>query len=170
MTPAPVTPLRSKWLASLRALLVAALFAAAILSENACGTGASSDSSGDATDAGGDELNPAWPSSEIAGLQHLGATPIPGGVNFGVYSARATRVELLLFNNPDSATPTKRYLMKQLGEVWNLAVASVPAGEAYGFIAWGPNWPYSSSGSRAPPRGSSATWIRPAIASTPTSC
>ena len=144
MTPAPVTPLRSKWLASLRALLVAALFAAAILSENACGTGASSDSSGDATDAGGDELNPAWPSSEIAGLQHLGATPIPGGVNFGVYSARATRVELLLFNNPDSATPTKRYLMKQLGEVWNLAVASVPAGEAYGFIAWGPNWPYSS--------------------------
>ena len=32
--------------------------------------------------------------------------------------------------------------MARFGDVWNLHVEGVGLGQHYGFVAWGPNWPY----------------------------
>ncbi|OGQ90862.1 MAG: hypothetical protein A2289_06640 [Deltaproteobacteria bacterium RIFOXYA12_FULL_58_15] len=39
----------------------------------------------------------SYTEDEIANLQHLGSTVVDQGVNFGVYSEHATRIELLVF-------------------------------------------------------------------------
>jgi isoamylase len=76
----------------------------------------------------------------------MGPTLIDGGVNFAVYSERAERVELLLFEDPESELPTLREVMANNGgPVWNLHVEGVGEGQHYGYIAWGPNWEYDSS-------------------------
>ncbi len=85
---------------------------------------------------------PGYEDDAIANLDHLGSTLVARGVNFGVYSSRATRVELALFDDPESDRPTRRFEMARFGEVWNLYVEGVGVGQAYGFIAWGPNWTY----------------------------
>lgn len=43
---------------------------------------------------------PSYANSEIEALDHLGATIVDQGVNFSVYSKNATRLELLLFDDP----------------------------------------------------------------------
>ena len=78
----------------------------------------------------------------IANLDHMGPTIIDGGVNFAVYSENADRVELLLFEDPESDLPTKQYELVKSGDVWNGFVEGVGVGQHYGYIAWGPNWPY----------------------------
>ena len=78
----------------------------------------------------------------IEGLDHLGATRVDKGVNFGVYSAHAERIELLLFDDPERDQPTQQFEMARFGDVWNLYVEGVGDGQHYGFIAWGPNWTY----------------------------
>ena len=80
--------------------------------------------------------------AEIERLEHLGPTLIDKGVNFGVYSERAERIELLLFDDPEAAQPTRQFPMERFGDVWNLHVEGIGVGQHYGFIAWGPNWPY----------------------------
>jgi isoamylase len=42
---------------------------------------------------------------ETGGSAPLGATPLPGGVNFSVFSRHATGVELLLFDGVDDVKP-----------------------------------------------------------------
>ncbi|MCA9494008.1 MAG: glycosyl hydrolase, partial [Myxococcales bacterium] len=88
-----------------------------------------------------DELD--WDS--IAALDHLGPTITERGVNFGVYSAHAERVELMLFDDPDADRPTQQFPMTQYGDVWNLYVEGVGSGQTYGYVAWGPNWPYDET-------------------------
>ncbi len=83
-----------------------------------------------------DELN--W--EDIGELKHLGPTLYEQGVNFGLYSARAERIELLLFDDPESDRPTQQFPLTRYGDVWNLYVEGVGAGQHYGYIAWGPNW------------------------------
>ena len=39
---------------------------------------------------------------DIEDMKHMGPTVVERGVNFSVYSANATRIELLLFNDPES--------------------------------------------------------------------
>ena len=87
-------------------------------------------------------LAPGYADADVAALAHLGSTRVQGGVNFGVYSASATRIELALFDDPESTHPTRQFLMTRFGEVWNLYVEGIGLGQAYGFIAWGPNWTY----------------------------
>ena len=79
---------------------------------------------------------------DIGELQHLGPTLFDDGVNFGIYSARAERVELLLFDDPDADRPTQQFEMTRYDDVWNLYVEGVGPGQHYGYIAWGPNWTY----------------------------
>ena len=43
--------------------------------------------------------------NDIANLEHMGPTIVDGGVNFAVYSENADRVELLLFEDPESDLP-----------------------------------------------------------------
>jgi len=78
----------------------------------------------------------------IEQLEHLGATLVEHGANFGVYSMRAERVELLLFDDPEDSLPIQRFEMSRFGDVWNIYVEGIGYGQHYGFVAWGPNWPY----------------------------
>ena len=78
----------------------------------------------------------------IGELQHLGPSVYDDGVNFGLYSGRAERVELLLFDDPESDRPTQQFEMTRYDDVWNLYVEGVGPGQHYGFVAWGPNWTY----------------------------
>jgi len=81
----------------------------------------------------------------IKNLEHLGAMLVDKGANFGVYSSRATRVELLLFDDPEASLPTRRFPMTRFGDVWNVYVEGVGLGQYYGYVAWGPNWDYDES-------------------------
>lgn len=84
---------------------------------------------------------PSLTGPEIEALDHLGSTIVDKGVNFGVYSSTATRIDLLLFDDPEDSQPTRRYEMTKFGEVWNVYIEGIGRGQHYGFIAWGENWP-----------------------------
>jgi isoamylase len=81
-----------------------------------------------------DELD--W--DTIGELGVLGPTVTAKGVNFGVYSANAERVELLLFDDPEAARPTVQFPMTRYGDVWNLYVEGVGAGPALRLRGVGP--------------------------------
>jgi glycogen operon protein len=87
---------------------------------------------------------PSLDLEKVRALEYLGPTIIDRGVNFGVYSERAERIELVLFDDPESSQPTRRFPMEKVpgSNVWNLHVEGIGLGQHYGFIAWGPNWPY----------------------------
>ncbi len=78
----------------------------------------------------------------IESLDHMGPTLIDRGVNFAVYSEAAERIELLLFDDPESELPTQQYEMIRQGDVWNIYIEGLGLGQHYGYIAWGPNWTY----------------------------
>jgi isoamylase len=88
---------------------------------------------------------PSYEASEIETLDRLGATLVDEGANFGVFSSHASRVELMLFDDPDDSKPTRRFEMATFGEVKNLYVEGIGTGQHYGFIAWGPNWEYDEN-------------------------
>ncbi len=85
---------------------------------------------------------PSYAAEEVEALAHLGPTLVDKGVNFGVYSEHATRIELLLFDDPESDRPTRQFPLERFGDVWNVYVQGIGLGQAYGFVAWGPNWTY----------------------------
>ena len=76
----------------------------------------------------------------------LGATIIDKGVNFAVYSKNATRIEVLIFDseNPDTDQPLIHIPMikDENSNIWTLYVQGIGVGTHYGYIAFGPNWPY----------------------------
>ena len=90
-------------------------------------------------------LAPGYTAADVSSLQHLGATRMPTGVNFAVYSEHATKVQLLLFDDPESNHPTRTLELTRYGDAWNVFVEGVGLGTAYGYVAWGPNWPYLAS-------------------------
>lgn len=85
---------------------------------------------------------PSLDGKDVEALLHLGPLQVDKGVNFSVYSERAERVELLLFDDPESVRPTRQFPMERLGDVFSLYVEGVGLGQHYGYIAWGPNWTY----------------------------
>jgi isoamylase len=89
-----------------------------------------------------EEKAPSLSWDDIEALDLLGPTVIDGGVNFSVYSENATRLEVLLFDDPESALPAQQYELARRGDVWNVFVEGLGEGQYYGFVAWGPNWPY----------------------------
>ena len=90
-------------------------------------------------------LAPGYTSADVAALLHLGATRLATSINFSVYSEHATKVQLLIFDDPESNHPTRNFDMSRYGDVWNVFVEGVGVGTDYGYIAWGPNWPYVPS-------------------------
>jgi isoamylase len=90
------------------------------------------------------ELAPGLTAESVMALDHLGPTVTDFGVNFGVYSERADRMELLLFSNPEDSLPIQRFEMTRFEDVWNVYVEGIGYGQHYGFITWGPNWTYQS--------------------------
>jgi len=85
---------------------------------------------------------PSYTVASVAALEHLGPTVVDRGVNFGVYSENATRIDVLLFDGPDDARPTRQFEMSRFDNVWNLHIEGIGNGQLYGYVAWGPNWPY----------------------------
>ena len=72
----------------------------------------------------------------------LGATPSGAGVNFALFSAHATAVELCLFRDPSDGVETERVpLVAGEGGVWHSAVDGIGPGQLYGYRVHGPYAP-----------------------------
>src|SRR6516165_1787294 len=72
----------------------------------------------------------------------LGATVQTGGVNFSVYSKNAARLDLLLFDSPDAAEPSRSIPLEphehRTYHYWHVLVPNLKPGQIYGFKAVGP--------------------------------
>ena len=72
----------------------------------------------------------------------LGATVLPGGVNFSVYSRNASGVELLLVDREDDAPPARVIavdpLANRTSHYWHVFVRGIRAGQLYGYRVHGP--------------------------------
>ncbi|HEY1170257.1 MAG TPA: glycogen debranching protein GlgX [Verrucomicrobiae bacterium] len=80
----------------------------------------------------------------------LGATLMEGGVNFALFSANATKVELCLFDQPDSPTESRVIeLPGRTNQIWHVFVPDLAAGQCYGYRVHGPYEP--SNGHRFNP-------------------
>jgi isoamylase len=77
----------------------------------------------------------------------LGATIVPGGVNFTIYSRSATGVELLLFNREDDVQPERMIafdpVTNRTSHYWHGFVPDVRPGQMYGYRVDGPFDPAS---------------------------
>ena len=68
----------------------------------------------------------------------MGATVEGAGVNFAVFSAKATAIDLCLFS-PDGLRETARIALPERdGDIWHGHVEGLSAGQLYGFRAHGP--------------------------------
>ncbi|RIA55947.1 glycogen debranching protein GlgX [Dichotomicrobium thermohalophilum] len=77
-----------------------------------------------------------------AGLPYpLGATHDGSGVNFAVFSANATRVELCLFDKRGKTEEARLTLPEYTNEVWHGYVNGLRPGQLYGFRVHGPYAP-----------------------------
>lgn len=92
-----------------------------------------------------ENVAPSYKNMSLSGIkQHMGATVVDHGVNFLVFSKNATRMEVLLFDDPESSSPTMRIPLTRIqgSDYWSVYVDGIGEGQYYGYIAWGPNWPY----------------------------
>lgn len=72
----------------------------------------------------------------------LGATWDGEGVNFALFSEHATRVELCLFDGPDSDKDSHRIrLEEQTDQVWHAYIPGLWPGQHYGYRVHGPYAP-----------------------------
>lgn len=69
----------------------------------------------------------------------LGATPLPGGTNFAVYSANATAIEVCLFDAAGEVEMARVALTERTGDVFHGFIPGVVAGARYGLRAHGPH-------------------------------
>jgi glycogen operon protein len=102
-------------------------------------------------------LGPAPPAAAAINALNLGAKydGTQSNITFNVYSSRATRIEVWLYKTPSGAQEVVHYVLTKNAttNVWS-KTASVATLQGtygitgtvyYGYRAWGPNWPYSSS-------------------------
>jgi isoamylase len=75
----------------------------------------------------------------------LGATVVPGGVNFSVFSRNASGVDLLLFDREDDARPGRVISIdpgtNRAYYYWHVFVPGLEPGQLYGYRAQGPSDP-----------------------------
>ncbi|MFN4158232.1 MAG: glycogen debranching protein GlgX [Gemmobacter sp.] len=71
----------------------------------------------------------------------MGATPQGDGVNFAVFSAHATDVELCLFSDDGRRELARVPMEDRDGHVWHVHVDGLMTGARYGFRAYGPYAP-----------------------------
>jgi isoamylase len=108
----------------------------------------------------------ALPAAAAINASGLGASydPTQSNVTFRVYSSRATRIEVDLYASPMGSPEVLRFPLGANGST-NIFSATIPVATLqtagitgpvyYGYRAWGPNWPFSSSWTK----GSSAGFI-----------
>jgi isoamylase len=80
--------------------------------------------------------------ADIEAMEHMGPTVIDGGINFCVYSENAERIDVMLFDDPETDEATHTFTLTARGDVWNGFVEGIGQGQHFGYRAWGPNWPY----------------------------
>jgi len=72
----------------------------------------------------------------------LGATVLPDGVNFCVFSRHASRMELLFFDRPEDGRPTGTVALdpakNRTLDYWHAFVPGVGPGQIYGYRVYGP--------------------------------
>src|ERR1700679_1635671 len=77
----------------------------------------------------------------------LGASVVPGGVNFSVYSRSASAVELLLFDRDDNRQPSRVIpidpVENRTYHYWHVFVPGLRQGQLYGYRVHGPRDPAS---------------------------
>src|SRR5260370_8340753 len=77
----------------------------------------------------------------------LGATVVPGGVNFSILTRNASRVELVLFDQADDARPARvieiEAATNRTLDYWHAFVAGIKSGQLYGYRIHGPFDPQS---------------------------
>jgi glycogen operon protein len=105
------------------------------------------------------------PSQAAVNSQNLGAKydSAAANITFRIYSSRASRVELDLFNAGYGQAELAKYLLTldpNTPNVWQVTVpvsaikaAGISGTVYYGYRAWGPNWPYSASWSKGSSTG-----------------
>ncbi|MCW6034832.1 glycogen debranching protein GlgX [Spirulina subsalsa FACHB-351] len=75
----------------------------------------------------------------------LGATVYPDGVNFCIFSANCTAIELLLFNSPEDAVPARIIPLDPKINCkifyWHIFIRGLKAGQIYGYRVYGPYAP-----------------------------
>ncbi|HZR78964.1 MAG TPA: glycogen debranching enzyme GlgX, partial [Chthoniobacterales bacterium] len=77
----------------------------------------------------------SWPGKPYP----LGATWTGEGVNFAVFSARATKIELCLFDHLDAPKEFARIpLREQTEEIWHAFLPETRPGQLYGYRVTGP--------------------------------
>src|SRR5688572_29038379 len=77
-----------------------------------------------------------------AGLPYpLGATHDGSGVNFALFSANASRVELCLFDDGGRAETARIDLPEYTNQVWHGYIAGLRPGQLYGYRVHGPYAP-----------------------------
>ncbi len=72
----------------------------------------------------------------------LGATPDAAGVNFAVFSAHATGIDICLFDADGETERARIRLPERSGDVWHGHVAGIGIGTRYGLRADGPFEPH----------------------------
>lgn len=85
---------------------------------------------------------PSFTVNQIKNLEVMGPKIVDGGVNFTLYSERASRVHLLIFDDPESKYPLQEYQMSRFGNVWSVFVQGLGHKTYYGYRVWGPNFDY----------------------------
>jgi isoamylase len=82
------------------------------------------------------------PSVHIGQSAPLGATVFPGGVNFSIFSRKASSVELLFFDHEDDARPSRVIHLdpttNHTYHYWHVFVPSAKPGQIYGYRVHGP--------------------------------
>ena len=71
----------------------------------------------------------------------LGATPDDQGVNFALFSAHATRVELCLFPSSEAPREEARVRLRCSGDIWHGYMPGLRPGQLYGYRVDGPYSP-----------------------------
>src|SRR5580704_19431120 len=75
----------------------------------------------------------------------LGASVVPGGVNFSVYSRSASAVDLLLFDRDDDNRPSRVIPIdspsNRTYHYWHVCVPGLKPGQLYGYRVHGPHDP-----------------------------
>ena len=94
------------------------------------------------------EPHPALTHDRIAGLEltagrawPMGATVDAGGVNFAVFSANATKIEVCLFTEDGRSELTRIALHERDGDIWHGHISGIGPGTRYGLRAHGPYEP-----------------------------
>ena len=72
----------------------------------------------------------------------IGASLVPGGANFSIFSRSAAGIDLLFFDRVDDGRPSRVIPIDPVGNhtyhYWHVFVPGVQAGRIYGFRAYGP--------------------------------